>query len=87
MALAKQELTYYSVSKGVISLTLCRIAANPDDMNGDGAVDALDAWLLFSRVSGASVSFAETAEPDVNGDGKLNNRDAIQLFRRAATAE
>lgn len=54
---------------------------NPDDFNGDGAVDVADLNLLLTEVG----SGENNAAFDVNGDGNVNVNDIVDYVENPAT--
>lgn len=57
-----------------------RLAARPEDLNGDGVVDMLDAFALARELQHAPASHPQ---PDLNGDGVVDERDVQALAGRA----
>ena len=51
----------------------------PGDIDGSGAVDALDAETILKYITGHDVKVVEAAF-DVNGDGKVDIRDAATIL-------
>ncbi len=52
----------------------------PGDVNGDGAVNNIDAILLYRFVLGDDAPIDADA-PDINGDGAVDHEDVVALFR------
>lgn len=53
---------------------------SPDDVNGDGIVNALDVQLVINASLGIDV---RPAEPDVNGDGRVDAVDVQRVVNAA----
>lgn len=58
-----------------------RVTWRADDLNRDGSVDILDAYLLARRIEGGE----KMAGGDVNGDGVIDQRDVDALAHRAVS--
>ena len=52
------------------------------DLNGDSAINALDALQILRHVSG-KINLA-VADADLNGDGVINALDALQILRHVS---
>jgi hypothetical protein len=61
-----------------------RSAARPEDLNGDGAVDMLDAFALARELQREPASHPQL---DLNGDGAVDQRDVQDLAARAVRLE
>lgn len=57
------------------------------DVNGDGAINAVDArWALQAASGARSLSDEQFAAADVNGDGKITAVDARWILQAASGA-
>ena len=55
------------------------------DINGDGTIDMLDAFSVYTMVSGGNEGTEDQkAAADMNGDGDLDMRDAFALYKIAS---
>ena len=63
---------------GAVSAVLVDYTPDPCDVNGDGAVDAVDVQLVINGALGLPIAH----ESDVNGDGSTNALD-VQLVINA----
>ena len=55
------------------------------DMNGDYALNMMDALLLFGGINGArEMTEEQTMLADYNGDGAINMMDALLLYKRVS---
>ncbi len=61
-----------------------RSAARPEDLNGDGVVDMLDAFALARELQHDPASHPQL---DLDGDGKVDERDVQALAARAVRLE
>ena len=61
-----------------------RLAARPEDLNGDGVVDLLDAFALARELQHSPASHPQL---DFNGDGVVDARDVQALAARAVSLE
>jgi len=61
-----------------------RLAARPEDLNGDGVVDMLDAFALARELRDDPASHPQF---DFNGDGVLDQQDVQALAARAVRLE
>jgi hypothetical protein len=55
-----------------------------EDLNGDGKVDILDAFMLAKKLQGAPASDSRL---DVNGDGVIDRRDVETIAAHAVSLE
>jgi Dockerin type I domain len=55
-----------------------------EDLNGDGKVDILDAFMLAKKLQGAPTSDLQL---DVNGDGVIDRRDVETIAAHAVSLE
>ena len=53
----------------------------PGDANGSGAVDSVDALLIFRYALGLEDSLPAFDNADVTGDGLVDAEDALMVFR------
>ena len=53
-------------------------AAEPGDLNGDGAINGQDSVLLQQYLAEWKITVSESGA-DVNGDGVINGQDAVLL--------
>ena len=60
------------------------LAARPEDLNGDGVVDMLDAFALARELQHNPASHPQL---DLNGDGVVDERDVQALAHRAVSLE
>ncbi len=70
-----------SIVNGVVTVEK---ATMPGDVNGDGAVDMMDAFQVFNAASSGNASEALLAAGDMNGDGVIDMMDAFAVFRIAS---
>jgi anti-sigma factor RsiW len=61
-----------------------RLALASEDLNRDGTVDILDAFMLAKKLQGASSSDPNL---DVNGDGVVDRRDVETIAAHAVSLE
>jgi hypothetical protein len=61
-----------------------RLALGPEDLNGDGVVDMLDAFALARELQQAPASHPQL---DLNEDGVVDERDVHALALRAVSLE
>ena len=60
------------------------LAGRPEDLNGDGVVDMLDAFALARELQHNPASHPQL---DLNGDGVVDERDVQALAHRAVSLE
>lgn len=61
-----------------------RLTARPEDLNGDGVVDMLDAFALARELQ---LTPASHPRLDLNGDGVVDERDVRILAAQAVRLE
>jgi len=61
-----------------------RLSARPEDLNGDGVVDMLDAFALARELQHEPASHPQL---DLNGDGVVDEHDVQALAARAVSLE
>jgi len=70
----------------VVSVVPVETAFIPGDINGDNAVDMLDAFSVFSAASTGVVTEEHLSFADMNGDGIIDMMDAFAIYRIASGA-
>lgn len=64
----------------VSTLTLNAFAAAAGDVNGDAAVNSMDALEILNYIVGNENKAFVEANADVNGDGEINSADALRVL-------
>ena len=70
-----------------VEITMSVVGGIMGDVNGDGAINAMDALVILMHVAGVSKLEGDVKRlSDVNGDGAINARDALDVLRKVAGA-